>query len=986
MSLKAEKQEDEEDTSMQLENAKAEDEEKADNVLPRDHGAAMPTEATFYEIAYAALSAELKRHGGPAQYLRTHKICEDSNFLTHLQTFDRSDLDYHGPTLPDMDTETKFILRLCDLGIMPECSPKPDPQLCTALELLDEYLRHTFITSTDVLQLFQGPVSNDNDPKFCAHYLKGMARATTILFVAHSLWVRNWDVSILHPSLFRSMQHVHCRLGIIGGDATAIALENGKLSARGSIRKEHNVICWLGVLRTLTKKGISPTNIIGEWNARCVKKAEIIGQKRSALLQLLAYPACVQDLILKHNSILGDSSAFREDAFKNNRLQLGYAPRGMPAAWSKRLTVTEPGLCLMLNYITEAQIRKALGSKTQLDKEGLEEAMKMSQALISLASELQEQAPVKEDDLDRDVFTPFLKGDFNLELALQSALSDLNPNFAPADLPAMKGLLASSLAARDGTMASIGVASTIQPGDLEKQAWEVQFAAMKHDVQIFLAWKTRCLDRDNAIFFQKLQHLANRQTKAREIAQSVLNVASPQWSIPIVRLDPDKHGAESEANHAIHGLQKKIAALQQLRNVSDILNVFFLKWANPGTFSANALRLQASIAGAYVNQPGTTNLGMVVMPCWHYQPGHLHKSEAQAVKLLTSKGLNIDLSCVVAFKGKTDEREKRSLVYPSRLLVPMDADHSKLCYQVWRSVPMMQLPLVSELPLLKTKDMVTIEDIRNDALPETTSQDTKQPQGEKHQQLGLEAGRKIVEALCTNLQEQQRGAFAFIDATAHTLEFAKACYLENAEKKLSLPLYYIGFAEGAEKYEWSCYHMKAWLADGFLSGAVKLPPGAVLPGEELPEGTAAAVPPRPELTTLVWCQKCKADGLPTLRVPDKTMVTWSDHAMYGSDFKSWLSNLSEQGVPINLKETQAQSNAGTGGASGSGNNATPPPPGTDTGPPNKRRRKGVNSNQVTCVDVPTIPMSELPSALAWQADLPKPSAAAGGCQVVIAVG
>lgn len=69
MSLKAEKQEDEEDTSMQLENAKAEDEEKPDNVLPRDHGADMPTEATFYEIACAALSAELKRHGGPAQHL-----------------------------------------------------------------------------------------------------------------------------------------------------------------------------------------------------------------------------------------------------------------------------------------------------------------------------------------------------------------------------------------------------------------------------------------------------------------------------------------------------------------------------------------------------------------------------------------------------------------------------------------------------------------------------------------------------------------------------------------------------------------------------------------------------------------------------------------------------------------------------------------------------------------------------------------------------
>lgn len=32
--------------------------------------------------------------------------------------------------------------------------------------------------------------------------------------------------------------------------------------------------------------------------------------------------------------------------------------------------------------------------------------MKMSQVLISLAKELQEQAPVKEDNLDRAAFTP----------------------------------------------------------------------------------------------------------------------------------------------------------------------------------------------------------------------------------------------------------------------------------------------------------------------------------------------------------------------------------------------------------------------------------------------------------------------------------------------------------------------------------------------------------------------------------------------------
>jgi hypothetical protein len=103
-----------------------------------------------------------------------------------------------------------------------------------------------------------------------------------------------------HFASFSFSIYAACSLPLIGVDASAIAIENGKLSARRSIRKEHNVICWLGVLRTLAKKGISPTNIIGECNARCVKKAEIGGQKRSALLQLLAYPGCVQDLILKH--------------------------------------------------------------------------------------------------------------------------------------------------------------------------------------------------------------------------------------------------------------------------------------------------------------------------------------------------------------------------------------------------------------------------------------------------------------------------------------------------------------------------------------------------------------------------------------------------------------------------------------------------------------------------------------------------------------
>ena len=66
------------------------------------------------------------------------------------------------------------------------------------------------------------------------------------------------DVQLLNPSLHQSLLAVYCRLGTAASDSATIAMENARLSARGVIRKAHDVITWAGKLHTLKLQGLQP--------------------------------------------------------------------------------------------------------------------------------------------------------------------------------------------------------------------------------------------------------------------------------------------------------------------------------------------------------------------------------------------------------------------------------------------------------------------------------------------------------------------------------------------------------------------------------------------------------------------------------------------------------------------------------------------------------------------------------------------------------
>ena len=253
------------------------------------------TETNFKEVVLSTCAPLLDTHGGPAQYLKSVLGASPNSkwnqFAKDLQLHfpKQHDLVYlEGCTLPrGADPSTTFKLNLWHLGWIDGCSTKPPTFKITANLLLDEYLTNSVQTASEPLLLYQGAEDqvykcSVTQELFFSCYVKGAARATSLLMLAHvATYVLKMDLlDTFSPALFQSMLAVTCRLGIAATDQTSIALENARLSARGSIREMHDVITWASKLMTLKQKGLSPTEIIRWWNDSSTAAPPLNGGKK----------------------------------------------------------------------------------------------------------------------------------------------------------------------------------------------------------------------------------------------------------------------------------------------------------------------------------------------------------------------------------------------------------------------------------------------------------------------------------------------------------------------------------------------------------------------------------------------------------------------------------------------------------------------------------------------------------------------------------
>ena len=156
---------------------------------------------------------------------------------------------------------------------------------------------------------------------FCMSYVKGAARSHTILCLLAMWYSDTWPVRELFPDVLQSFRAINVCFPNQYESVLTVALDNAALSQRGSLRKEHDVICWVAKLQGLSESsGLSPMEILRKWNSRSTSRGAVRGGKLNCVVNVLGHcsPTIISSLAGLASTLGGDTLPFNDGVCANN--------------------------------------------------------------------------------------------------------------------------------------------------------------------------------------------------------------------------------------------------------------------------------------------------------------------------------------------------------------------------------------------------------------------------------------------------------------------------------------------------------------------------------------------------------------------------------------------------------------------------------------------------------------------------------------------
>ena len=233
---------------------------------------------------FTAIAGVCKTYGTPKLYLEKElgTMQKRQRFGEWLwQLFPESDQVFYShdkelPSVPESEvgSELPHNVHVLALGFDSECSVKPPAGQNVVMKIMEQILLEGFVTSGEPLLVSQppellsvGPEApwGSGLPTMSLGYIKGQARATTMLCILHYFYTQQIDLKNTHPKLYDSLLKIQV-LKINYANKIEEGLANMKLSARGSIRKANNVIQTVLMLQRLSKHGLTdPGSFVRRW-------------------------------------------------------------------------------------------------------------------------------------------------------------------------------------------------------------------------------------------------------------------------------------------------------------------------------------------------------------------------------------------------------------------------------------------------------------------------------------------------------------------------------------------------------------------------------------------------------------------------------------------------------------------------------------------------------------------------------------------------
>ena len=432
------------------------------------------------------------------------------------------------------------------------------------------------------------PVTFEDEP-FWAIYVKGMARACCALVVA-DLVLECHNPAKAQPvgesvaaravpnslALAASFVVVHIRRGTCAIDRTSVALENARLSAKGAIRKPHDVVTWVGTLSLLLKgnPGLDASGVIKRYNTMATSQTQLAGSKRTACLLLLekALPETIDRLVAHVSAAGAGAGIFAEEAFSNKRILPGPPPRlAMTDQWAKRSQVTPASFDLMVKYFVAGAARTGV---KKLDKSTLEAGAAMAALVLSLRDELRLRTQLPDGGLDKLV-AAFVAGDPALEVELQCAVADRSPSWDPLQMPAVAELIREHSATTELRVPDAAETVKIQAGQLAAEEFALLEKKVQHDLLLVRSWTQKVRDRESQLYYQRLHHKEARHSKAEAAAAAFFTPGHRNVRFHSVATDNQPMGK------IVAGLSDAIAAISALYRLQDQAEVAPLPPAPP---------------------------------------------------------------------------------------------------------------------------------------------------------------------------------------------------------------------------------------------------------------------------------------------------------------------------------------------------------------------------------------------------------------------
>ena len=186
------------------------------------------------------------------------------------------------------------------------------------------------------------------------------------------------------------------------------------------------------------------------------------------------------------------------------------------------------------------------------------------------------------------------------------------------------------------------------------------------------------------------------------------------------------------------------------------------------------------------------SLAVVFTPVWDRKKGMLYRSESMVLDKIASANVNCDERAVLSFAERIDSRDRRPLEYPLRLCFPNNEKSSQ-----WRKVQLVCNNRVTERAImLHTKDMLQVECMTDDVVPDSSNLDLELNPGDRDAQIGDSVAAAILDSTARCLAPAERTTLIILDGGPKTGDWSRAAM--RLRPSLTMGLYYYAVGSGDE--------------------------------------------------------------------------------------------------------------------------------------------------------------------------------------------